>query len=712
MKEIARWVAFVALFAIPFLPLYVADGMFFPFITGKGFAFRILVEIAAVAWLFLALLDAKYRPRFSWIFVLYAALVVWMLIANFFAVNPHKAFWSNYERMDGWITLAHVFLLFVVSSSILSVHTLWNRWWLTFLGGSALVCLYGLLQIADVLQTHQGDRIDASFGNAAYLPAYLLFGIAISLWQGFQRKGWLRYSLFFLSAVQVFILLFTATRGALFGLIGAIVFSALVYAWQSKKGRLAAGGVIVGVVLIATGFFVIKDSTFVRESQTLNRLSSVFSLSEELQVRFKIWDIGLKGFMDQPVTGYGHEGFIYPFNTYYTPELFAQEQWFDRAHNIYLDWLIAGGAPALLLFVALMIYASFVMLRKEFSVTERVFILGAFAAYAIQGVVVFDNLFTYVPLAMLLAFIHARIAKPISFIENAPEIARTQLYGVAGVVVVFGAVCVWFINMPSIQGSQILINSFKVAPASMPNELARAITSGSFATQEIREQMVARTVELVQQPAVANETKIAMASLAITEMGKEIARAPNDARLRLQYATAYRAVGDMENALKQIDAALAVSPKKQTILLEKGTLLLGLKQYTQARDVFYTAHTLDTSFALPAAYLAAGEVFVGNMVEAQRILDRYYDETLTEAPQTLFFALTETGNTDVIIAALRARADKAGRTPESLLQVVAYLGEIQRFAEAEKEIDAIVAEHPNVAGFAKDWRAQLEALKK
>jgi hypothetical protein len=136
MMKVTTYVALAALFAIPFIPLYIANGLFFPFITGKGFLFRILVEIASVAWLVLALADKKYRPRFSWILVLYGAFAAWMFVADVCALNPHKAFWSNLERMDGYVTLIHAFLLFVVAGGILGPLKLWRKWWCTFISGA------------------------------------------------------------------------------------------------------------------------------------------------------------------------------------------------------------------------------------------------------------------------------------------------------------------------------------------------------------------------------------------------------------------------------------------------------------------------------------------------------------------------------------------------------------------------------------------------
>ena len=72
-RDILRFIILACVFATPFIVLYVADSMFFPFITGKNFTFRILVEVMLGAWALLMFIDTTYRPRFSWIL---AAVVV------------------------------------------------------------------------------------------------------------------------------------------------------------------------------------------------------------------------------------------------------------------------------------------------------------------------------------------------------------------------------------------------------------------------------------------------------------------------------------------------------------------------------------------------------------------------------------------------------------------------------------------------------------
>ena len=90
--KILRYVILVGLFAIPFVPLIVSSTMFFPFITGKNFTFRIIVELIAGLWLILALRDAAYRPKISLILKALVAFLLIIGLADFFSANPYKSF--------------------------------------------------------------------------------------------------------------------------------------------------------------------------------------------------------------------------------------------------------------------------------------------------------------------------------------------------------------------------------------------------------------------------------------------------------------------------------------------------------------------------------------------------------------------------------------------------------------------------------------------
>jgi len=698
MTTAVRYAVLGALFLIPFIPLYVSNSLFFPFITGKAFAFRILVEVALVGWGLLMLVDPRYRPRFSWTMVLYGGLVAWMFVANLFAVNPGKAFWSNYERMDGWVTLAHVLAFFLVAGSVLQADKLWRKWWLTFLGASAFVGLYGLLQVMGVFTIHQGGvRLDATLGNAAYLAVYLLFVISVAIWQAFESKGWLRYALIALTALQVSLLFLTATRGAILGAVaGTVVAAALWMVTTNGKARRYGIGLAIGLAVVVGGFFLARDTAFVQNNPTLTRFASI-SLADG-STRFTLWDMAAKGVMERPITGWGQEGFNYIFNEHYTPSLFAQEPWFDRAHSVYIDWLTAGGIPALLLFVSLLGMGAYTLYRRG-GKYERILLVSGLSAYAFQALFVFDNLFSYVPLAALLAVAHGMSSRPIAKLEDAPRLAEFKFQSVAvplGAVVV--AVLVWSVNVPSMLAANDLIHALTPSADVRQNLAAfdRALTRGGFGTQEVREQLVAYAMGIASQQTIPQELRTGIAEAAAAEMQKQVALLPEDARLRVQLSSAYRALGDYESATREIKAAQELSPVKQRLILEEGIIALQAKDYQGARDAFARAYELDTSFDELATYMAAGEILVGNEAAAKALLEERFGTTTIDN-NIVMLAYYERKDFAEVLPVLQARIETDPREPSNYLQLSSMYVEWNRRAEARRALNDLIAARPDLS---------------
>lgn len=698
MKQAALWTALGALFVIPFIPLYVAGDMFFPFITSKGFAFRFLVEIAVASWAILAFADKRYRPQFSWPLILYGGLVLWMAIADFFAVNSHKAFWSNFERMDGWVTLIHVFGFFIVAGSVLTVQNLWRRWWLVFIGASALVVGAGFLQLMGAIPVGQGGvRVDSTFGNASYLAAYLLFSCAVTVWHALESKGFVRVVLWILAPLQLLIIFFTATRGAMLGAMAAVVIACVLYLFEKgKTARRVSAGILLSLLVLVGGFLLVRDSAFVAQDPILSRLASI-SL-ESGSTRFTIWSMALEGFAARPITGWGHEGFNYVFNTYYRPSLYGQEPWFDRAHNTFLDWLLSGGAPALLLFVALLISVGLVLYRRHASAPERILLIAALAAYSFQGLFVFDNLFTYVPLAAVLATAHAAASRPFKFFEQQPELPASQVGSIAApVVLVVFCVVAYVVNVPNMMTSNYIIKALqtKDVEASL-SYFERALETGSFGNQEVREQMVLAIGPVVTRTDVSGSVKEKFYQTAITEMGKEINAVPGDARLRLQYAAGFQGGGDFPRALAELEAARTLSPKKQQALTQLGLVLWQGGDTKGAREAFDAAYALDTSFDGLAVYAAAGAIITGDTVRADALLQTHFGTTVVDN-QILVFAYYEAKQYERLVAIYQLRVVNENGAPGARFELAKLLATIGRTGDAIREIQSTITDHPDTA---------------
>ncbi|MDE1919653.1 MAG: O-antigen ligase family protein [Patescibacteria group bacterium] len=675
-QQIARWVALGALFLIPLTPLVVTNSFFFPFITGKAFFFRILVEIAVAAWVVLACLDREYRPRISLVGWAAIAFVAWMFVADALAVNAAKAFWSNFERMEGWVLLIHLLGFFFAASAVLRAEKKWRAWFLASLGVSAVICGYALMQLAGVYAIHQGStRIDASLGNSAYLAIYFLWNVFIALWLALtEDRSWLKWLLIALAALEGVLIFFTETRGTVLGLVAALALAALLSALTAGKGaRRAAAGAFALILVIAGGFYLARDSGFVQGNHVLQRIASISPADG--QTRFTIWHMALQGVAERPLTGWGQEGFNYVFNKYYDPSLYAQEPWFDRAHNAFIDWLTAGGVPAFLLYLSLFGSALVLLWRRsELSRPERILLSAAFLGYAIHNLFVFDNLYSYVYFFALLALIDSQTARPVRRLDEAPEFSPVDgITYLLPVAVIAAGVVVWFVNVPGMNAASELIVA--ISPSQLgPGENIRVfrdlVEHPAFAAQEIREQLVSLAATVVSSSQATPAEKQQAASLAVDEMRKQVAAYPLDARERLQLSYAYRVAGDPADALKEIQKAAALSPGKESIYIEEGVVAWDLGDVRTAQKSFATAYALGPEFPDLAAYAAAGEFAIGDSAAADKILIAAYGSTSVDS-DILATAYYRTQNWPRLIALWKYRAEKPEASPQTWFSLAA-----------------------------------------
>src|SRR4030067_1294647 len=145
------WSIKILILLISFLPLYVSSSMVFPYITGKNFAFRILVEFAAVLWLGLTILSKEYYPRNSTILLVVLIFIFVVGLADLFGINPYNSFWSNYERMEGYINILHLALYFLIIKSVFRTRKDWMIFFNLLVIVGLLVSIYALFQRFDVL---------------------------------------------------------------------------------------------------------------------------------------------------------------------------------------------------------------------------------------------------------------------------------------------------------------------------------------------------------------------------------------------------------------------------------------------------------------------------------------------------------------------------------------------------------------------------------
>lgn len=672
MKDVLKTVLFGALFAIPFLTLYVENDYFFPFITGKNFWFRILVEVAFASWILLAMYDRQYRPRFSWMAVGFSALVVIMFFADLFGEYPQKSFWSNFERMDGYVTLIHVFLYFIVLGSVMTTKKLWSYFLHTTLIVAFFVALYGLGQFAGLVEGREGagGRIDSRLGNAAYMAIYMLFHIFIAFWLFLQsRVNLYRVMYALLSVLFIFTLFYTGTRGTAVGLVvglGTMVAYIALFGAQFRQYRKYAIGFLVVLLLTVGSFMTVRDSEFVQHNDFLRRMASI-SLAE-MQIRFTIWNMAWEGVKERPVLGWGQGNFNYVFNKQYNPELYGQEQWFDRVHDIFFDWLIAGGILGFVAYFSILFGALYYLFwqplfkrdEETFTVLERGVLIGLLAGYVTHNLVVFDNIISYIFYGTILALIHSRVAKDIPSVMSWRFDERLITQFAAPLVVVAIGATIYFVNVPGMQAAGDIIDAFRVQdPHQRLVYFDKAFSRNSFADQEIVEQLIQQADGVASNQNLDPEVRQEFIQRTELETLKLIDEKPGDARLHVFLASFYRSINALDQAKEQAAIARELSPNKQAIIIQQGVLELTGNNSEGARDFFKEAYELETKNTQAKELYVTTLFQTGDVETAIELIgdDQRILEQLANSNYSIGI-ISQSGNNDLLIKLYKIRVEK------------------------------------------------------
>ncbi|MEK7107253.1 MAG: O-antigen ligase family protein, partial [Patescibacteria group bacterium] len=716
-----------------------------------------IVEIITGAWLALAAVKPEYRPKKTWLLGAFAAFVAIIAVADATGVNPFKSFWSNYERMDGWVTLAHLFAYFVVASSILSTRKLWRRFWLTSLWVSVLAGVYGILQFYGKAAIGQGGagglggRLDATFGNPIYLAVFMLFNIFIAAflwaesWREHQSGKRIGISLGYGSviALDTIILLLTGTRGTILGLIGGALLAFLIYAFFNKGAnairlRMIAVGSIVAIAIAGGGLWLARDTAFVNSVGFLDRLASISIEDNTTKSRFMNWSMAWEGVKERPILGWGQENYAIVFDKYYNPKMYAQEQWFDRVHNIIFDWLVAGGFLGLIGYFMLYISALWCIWKSgsnttlpaqagrqkgrnaaintgTFSLLEQSILTGLLAGYFFHNLFVFDNISSYILFTTILAYIASRFAA----VRNSPTLfpSGSIPYMAMPIIAVVAIILVWWsaweINSGALAQNRALLQAIAPHQEGVSENLKyfeEAIGYGSLGTQEAREQLVQVSSQIAGNQNMPNEIKQGFYALAVREMGLQEKASPLDARFPLFLGVVFKAHGDYENAMKEFERAHELSPGKQSIIFELGANAQSLGRNEEALQYFKEAFELAPEFTSARVYYAAA------LIRAKQ--DRLADEILGPIVQTgaaadpnIASAYVSRGRYDKIVEIWRERVKALPKDIQARFTLSAALVGAGQSAQAIAELEEVKAIDPSVKAQVDEFIKQVQSGK-
>ncbi|OHA06848.1 MAG: hypothetical protein A2934_00610 [Candidatus Sungbacteria bacterium RIFCSPLOWO2_01_FULL_47_10] len=665
LQNVYIWLIRIGLFIVPFLSLYISSDMLFPYITGRNFSFRIITEIVFVLWVGLAVLNTEYLPKPSKLLLTVFAFVGVVGLADALGVNPYRSFFSNYERMEGFMMIFHMALYFLVLTSVFKTKKEWLWYFGVIIAASVFVAFNALLQRLGVYQSLQGGtRVDGTIGNPTYLAAYLMFSFFLSfvLFRALEKFIW-KYVLLVTAGFALIIIFFTATRGATLALIGGgILFSVLSVLFIRaeterqrifKKISLAGLGVLILVPVIG---YLVRDTALIQKSSTLARLTNIRLSERTVSSRFLIWEMALAGVKERPILGWGQENFAVIFSKYYNPQLFAQEPWFDRSHNIFFDWLVNAGILGLLSYLSLFAVSFFVLWQLGragiVAVREAILLAVMLASYFAQNIFVFDNFNTYYVFFGILAYINFN-SNSLSPVE--PEVLRSSPVARKNInrsmnlavpkslsyVVAFGVFMLVFLyvfNIKPLNQSRALIDALRsgaqgVSAIQVLDNFKKALSYNSFGTSEVREQLAQFGMGVYRNTSVPEDQRNEIAKFAVQEMEQQARDISGDVKYKLFLANLYMTFVPADPSYDAMAEAILLealtqSPTKQPIYFtlaqyyfNKGDVEKTLAISQQAVELAPNYIDAQVNLAMVAIYARKKEIVEKILVQLENTIE-------------------------------------------------------------------------------------------
>jgi len=498
---------------------------------------------------------------------------------------------------------------------------------------------------------------------------------------------------------------------AVFGFLAGHSLSNFAYQLQrriiknkniKKVLRKFAVGALIAVVVVVGGFFLIKDTQFAKGSPVLARFVELSLSSGTVNVRFLVWDIALQGIKERPLLGWGQENFNFVFNKYYKPELYAQEQWFDRVHNIVFDWLIAGGilgfAAYVLMFLTTLWY-TWHRRNTSFTIAEKSVITGLLAGYTFHNLFVFDNIMSYILFFTILAYVYWSYKESTkeAYMENMEDDRDkgviTRFY--APLIIVLTLFSIYTINGKAVLAASSLLDAISVPggnPAQIPL-FEKALSYQSYGDQEAREQLSQLATQIAGSQ-LDVETKQLYLELASSEMQKQVTNVDNDARTQIFTGTVLDAFGQYDQARVYIERAAQLSPQKQTILFQLGLNTLNRGDVEGALLIFKQAHELAPEFKQARIFYALGAIYAGDNKLLEEILVPAFGSILVDDDR-LLQAYYLNNRLNEVLGIWKLRAELKPNDPQTRLGLAAAYLELNQREDSIKEIQKVIELDPN-----------------
>jgi len=598
--RIVGWIVFGLILSILAVPLIVSHDTLYPFIFGKIIAFRILIQlilsILAIGYLFGARITVSWRHP---LIITLGICIAVQIVASVIGVDFWRSLWSTQERMTGLLTTFHFAAFFLVAIATIQSLRQW-KWLIAFsLAISLIVAALGLFERNTV-------QIASVLGNPIYVSVYAMIHVYLAaiLFTMAQRQIGFQFLAVIAGLTNIAVMFLAGGRGVILAFLVSICILALtsIFFLSKKMRKIFLSGIVV--LSIAAGgilwYGATPKGTQWAEKNLPYSIKRIVLLPQywNPENRTEVWRIGLEGFKERPILGWGWESFSYIFQKYYVKPVPGEgTTYFDRSHNQLIDILSLNGIVGLGAYFALWGALYWMILRRmkrSTDVRQRgtlLLLIGVFTAYFLQNLTVFDTPAPLIMFYVLLAFAYflcneEEYSQQIST-EKTSRLRPLHAVPLSFLIGVIAVYAIYEFNIKPYMASAETVAALRLAqrdPMSSLEHFKRALSSHTFTNYENRLQLAKYALASLQQGGSMTDGKKDLLDFAIKEIQKNTKEHPLDVKNYYALSALNRVASEydaaaLERAEEALKRAAELAPMRPETFSET------LQLYVQKLDV-------------------------------------------------------------------------------------------------------------------------------
>jgi O-antigen ligase len=631
--RVAR-LARVPLFATALVPVVLLPGFFFPYVTTRAVYFRVLVELAVAALLYLVVRrEVALHARRDLVFWALTAWITANAVAAAFGAAPMRSLFGDHERMGGVWFWVHLLAYYVALRTFFRS----DDWWRLFriaVGVAAAIAVLGLIRHwFDPFSFDIGRlRTGVTIGNSGLLAGYLLANVALSALLAARSSAAGRLGYGAIALLLVVALVFSGNRSSTLALLGGGAVAYLAYAIWTGSLRGWRALAVAGLFATAVALPFLSETRWAQPLTSrvpaLRRLASGVDSTRVIQ-----WRAATEGIRARPLLGVGPENYQIVWSSFYHPEMYrfiGDTRW-DRAHNAYLDAFATAGVLGFLsllaVFLALLWCARRAARRsaggdpatsRPGSVVPEAIALGFFVAYAFYLFFWFFDLNSAMLWIGLAAFVASRATDNPLLEIGAGREKRWQSSAVLGLGAIALVAVLYVHGFETLRMARNLDRARNpaLAPAQVLNAYESVFASPAPPTQHVFLMYAGHLASFrphfqrIKSDAVSAALFDRAFILAIEEFERQAVRDPYNERVSVQHARVlmlgayyYDNMRLYESALRRLERAVELAPRRVPTRLSLGMAYLNIQRPREALVEFDTAYALYPPLGQTQAYI-------------------------------------------------------------------------------------------------------------